>query len=106
MSHAQFNLSPDLKRLRDEGYFVQIQGGFLVLREVPTRDGEDLLSYARAFLRLNDEVRARFSAPEVSGPVVRRRPRHFGNDDELFALSAKHIKGAILFTSQNVHIPQ
>ncbi len=35
MSHAPFSLSPDLKRLRDEGYFVQIRGGFLIMRDVP-----------------------------------------------------------------------
>lgn len=35
MSPALFSLSPDLKRLRDDGYFVQIRGGFLVMREVP-----------------------------------------------------------------------
>jgi hypothetical protein len=35
MSRALFSRSTDLKRLRDEGYFVQIQGGCLVMREVP-----------------------------------------------------------------------
>lgn len=35
MSPRPISLSPDLKRLRDEGYFIQIQGGFLLLREVP-----------------------------------------------------------------------
>lgn len=35
MSAALFSLNPDLKRLRDEGYFVQIQGGQLIMREVP-----------------------------------------------------------------------
>lgn len=38
MSHAPFDLSPDLKRLRDEGYFAQIRGGLLVMREVPYVD--------------------------------------------------------------------
>ena len=38
MSHAPFSRSPDLKRLRDEGYFVEIKGGFLVMREVPYVD--------------------------------------------------------------------
>lgn len=38
MSHALFNLNPDLKRLRDEGYFVQILGGLLVMRDVPYAD--------------------------------------------------------------------
>lgn len=38
MSRGPFDLSPDLKRLRDEGYFVQIRGGLLVMREVPYVD--------------------------------------------------------------------
>src|SRR4051812_24414003 len=35
MSQRLINLNPDLKRLRDEGYFIQIRGGLLVMREVP-----------------------------------------------------------------------
>jgi hypothetical protein len=38
MSRELFSLNPDLKRLRDEGYFVQQQGGHLILREVPYVD--------------------------------------------------------------------
>jgi hypothetical protein len=35
MSHKLINHSPDLNRLREDGYFVQIQGGLLLLREIP-----------------------------------------------------------------------
>jgi hypothetical protein len=35
MSHRLINHSPDLKRLRDEGYCVQIRGSLLLLREIP-----------------------------------------------------------------------
>jgi hypothetical protein len=35
MSRALFSRNADLKRLRDEGYYVQIVGGYLVMREVP-----------------------------------------------------------------------
>ncbi|MES2535408.1 MAG: ThiF family adenylyltransferase [Pseudomonadota bacterium] len=35
MSAALFNLNPDLKRLREDGYRVQIVGGALVMHEVP-----------------------------------------------------------------------
>ena len=38
MSRALFSRNADLKRLRDEGYFVQQRGGFLVMREVPYVD--------------------------------------------------------------------
>lgn len=40
MSHQPFSLSPDLKRLREEGYFVQIVGGLLIMREVPYVDSQ------------------------------------------------------------------
>lgn len=35
MSQRPISLSPDLKRLRDEGYSIEIVAGHLVLREVP-----------------------------------------------------------------------
>jgi len=35
MSHALFSRNADLKRLRDEGYLVHVQGSFLVMEEVP-----------------------------------------------------------------------
>lgn len=35
MSAALFNLNADLKRLRDEGYRVHVEGGNLVMREIP-----------------------------------------------------------------------
>jgi hypothetical protein len=38
MSRELISRSPDLKRLRDEGYFVQVRGGFLVMRDVPYVD--------------------------------------------------------------------
>ena len=38
MSRELFSRNPDLKRLRDEGYFVRQQGGCLVMREVPYVD--------------------------------------------------------------------
>lgn len=40
MSQKPFNLSPDLKRLRDEGYAVQIRGGLLLMRDVPYVNGQ------------------------------------------------------------------
>lgn len=40
MSRALFRASSDLARLREEGYFVQVIGGYLVMREVPYVDSE------------------------------------------------------------------
>jgi len=38
MSAALFSLNADLKRLRDEGYRVHVEGGNLVMREIPYLD--------------------------------------------------------------------
>jgi hypothetical protein len=38
MSRELFSLNSDLARLRSEGYFVRIQGGLLIMREVPYVD--------------------------------------------------------------------
>ena len=35
MSHQLISLSPDLKRLRDEGYEIQVHGGYLLIHHVP-----------------------------------------------------------------------
>jgi hypothetical protein len=40
MSLKPFDRSADLRRLREEGYFVQLWNGFLVMREVPYVDAE------------------------------------------------------------------
>lgn len=40
MSQELISRSRDLKRLRDEGYFVQTRGGFLIIREVPYVDAQ------------------------------------------------------------------
>ncbi len=40
MSPAPFSRSADLKALREEGYFVHITAGFLVMREVPYLDAQ------------------------------------------------------------------
>jgi len=45
MSRELFNRSPDLKRLRDEGYFVQVKGGVLVMRDVPYVDANKQIRF-------------------------------------------------------------
>ncbi|MDX3807692.1 ThiF family adenylyltransferase [Bosea thiooxidans] len=40
MSRALFSRNADLAKLREEGYFVQVIGGFLVVREIPYVDAD------------------------------------------------------------------
>ena len=35
MSRTLINLSPDLKRLEDEGYEIEVRGGYVLLKHVP-----------------------------------------------------------------------
>ena len=60
MSRALFNRSADLKRLRDEGFFVQVIGGLLVMREVPYVDSARQVRFGTLISSLNmagDETR-------------------------------------------------
>ena len=38
MSAAVINLNPDLKRLRDEGYELEIRDAFAIVRNIPYLD--------------------------------------------------------------------
>ncbi|MCO8123384.1 ThiF family adenylyltransferase [Stieleria sp. TO1_6] len=40
MSRQLFNLNEDLRKLRDEGYCVQVHGGYLVMKQVPYVNAE------------------------------------------------------------------
>lgn len=65
MSRALFSRNPDLKRLLDEGYFVQQQGGYLVMREVPYVD-------ARREVRIGTLI----SSLTLAGDQTRRPDTH------------------------------
>lgn len=47
MSRAVFSRSPDLQRLRDEGYAVEIRNGFLILHDVPYLSAPNQISYGK-----------------------------------------------------------
>jgi hypothetical protein len=59
MSHRLFDLNPELKRLRDEGYNVQIGNGFLILHDVPYVDASRQVKrgfLATTLLMANDKI--------------------------------------------------
>lgn len=65
MSHELINRSSDLKRLRDEGFFVQIKGAYLLLRELP-------------YVNANRQVRmgTLISTLSLAGNVTQRPDTH------------------------------
>lgn len=73
MSHELINRSPDLKRLREEGYFIQIRGGLLLMRDVPYVDSQRQLRTGNLISTLN-----------VAGEVARTPETHVMNFDGEF----------------------
>ena len=58
MSRRPINRSPDLKRLRDEGYDIECRSGFLIVYGVPYLASPTSVERAAIFapLTLNDNV--------------------------------------------------
>lgn len=65
MSTELLSLSPDLKRLVDEGYFAQIKGNYLLVRDVPYVDGQIRVKRGTLISTLN-----------MSGNVTQRPDTH------------------------------
>jgi hypothetical protein len=73
MSQKLINLSPDLKRLREDGYFIQIRGGLLVMRDVPYVNSQRQVCTGALISTLN-----------VAGEVARTPETHVVNFDGEF----------------------
>src|SRR5581483_9982992 len=63
MSLELINHSPDLKKLRDEGYNIQIRGAYLVVNEVPYVNSSGQVLRGRLISKLN-VVGNRTAAPD------------------------------------------
>ena len=101
MSRALFSHNADLKRLRDEGYFVQVVGGLLVMREVPYVDAKHVrmgtlissLTMAGDQTRRPDTHVVHFDGEFPCGPdgtQIRQISHQSGNFDLGHGLKAKH----------------
>jgi hypothetical protein len=73
MSQKLIDLSPDLKRLREEGYFIQIRGGLLVMRDVPYVNSQSQVRTGTLISTLN-----------VAGEVTRTPDTHVAYFDGEF----------------------
>jgi hypothetical protein len=77
MSLELINRSSDLKRLREEGYFIQIRGGLLLMRDVPYVDSKRQVRTGTLISTLN-----------VAGEVARTPETHVMNFDGEFPCEA------------------
>jgi hypothetical protein len=102
MSRALFSHNADLKRLRDEGYFVQVVGGLLVMREVPYVDAAkqvrmgtliSSLTMAGDQTRRPDTHVVHFDGEFPCGPdgtQIRQISHQSGNFDLRHGIKARH----------------
>lgn len=77
MSRALFSLNPDLARLRSEGYFMRVQGSFLVMLEVPYVDAQRQVRFGTLVSTL-----------DLAGDRTRKPETHVMNWDGDFPCNA------------------
>lgn len=58
MLQQQINRSPDLKRLRDEGFEIEVKGGYLIVHHIPYVNGNREIRFGKLIttLSLNNDV--------------------------------------------------
>lgn len=58
MSQQLINHSPDLKRLRDEGYEIQVKGGYLIIHHIPYLNSRKEIGFGKlvSTLTLNGDI--------------------------------------------------
>ncbi len=58
MLQQQINRSPDLKRLRDEGYEIEVKGGYLIVHHIPYVNSNKEMKFGKLIstLSLNNDV--------------------------------------------------
>ncbi len=66
MSLQLIDHSPDLKRLQDEGYEIEIKGGYLITHHIPYVDKDRCIKYGKLIvaLTLNNNI-AKYSGNHV-----------------------------------------
>lgn len=77
MSQKLINLSPDLKQLREEGYFIQVRNGLLLMRDVPYVNSQREVKTGTLISTLN-----------VAGDVARTPDTHVAYFDGEFPCGA------------------
>lgn len=62
MQHQLISHSPDLKRVRDEGYEIEITGGYICIHHIPYLNGDREIKYGTLATPLN------LATPTLAGP--------------------------------------
>ena len=63
MQQQLINLNPDLNRLQEEGYDIEVKGGHLVVRQIPYATPSKSVAYGTLVCVLNDTTPTKISTP-------------------------------------------
>ena len=64
MLQQLINHSPDLKRLRDEGYEIEVRGGYLLIHHIPFVDQNNQIQYGILVTTLTLSCNERTGTPD------------------------------------------
>jgi hypothetical protein len=89
MQQQQINRSPDLKRLRDEGYEVEIKGGQLIVHHIPYVNSNREIKFGKLIspLSLNNDVTIK-----PDNHVINFMGEHPCNNDGTIITAIQHSK--------------
>ncbi len=76
MSQRPINRSPDLKRLRDEGYNIEVRSGYLIVNDVPYVNGQRAVKCGSFVFKLNLVDDAAQKPDDHTGYFVGEYPCH------------------------------
>ena len=88
MLHQLIDHSPDLKRLRDEGYEVEYKGGFLLIRHIPYVNAERQIQFGILVTELTLQSADITAAPGTH--VIYFKGNHPCNQDGSIISAIKH----------------
>lgn len=93
MSLQLINHSPDLKKLRDDGYEMEINGGYLLIHHIPYLNADRIIKYGSLV-----------SAIELAGPTTTTRPK----DHTVYFIGDKpcNIDGSVIVEIFNSTVDQ
>ncbi len=103
MSQEPINLSPDLKQLRDEGYYLEIRGSYLLVKDVPYVNSEKEVKRGILVSKLNLAGDVTQRPDDHQAHFVGGRPCHRDGSpmNELISQSSENKLGEDLIVSHS-----
>lgn len=88
MSHQLISLSPDLKQLRDEGYEIEVKGGYLIIHQIPYVSSNREIKYGKLISELTLNSNTQTAVPSTH--VINFYGDHPCNKDGSIIIQIQH----------------